>query len=113
VLLFERHSPLLGFSVLTKGWAGVLTGDIAWFANIFFFLCVCAYLFRLFWSSLILSLAALAIGLLSLRATAWWFNEGSSTQIVGLGSGFYVWLASFLVIGASAALALAIRRDVV
>ena len=38
------------------------------------------------------------LGLTSFQAQEWWFNEGSSTPILGLGLGFQIWLLSFLVL---------------
>jgi len=89
--------------VLASGWRGVFGGEIAWFANVFFLLSMTARLFRLHTSSLFTSLGAIAVGLLSLRANQWWFNEGSPTPITGLGPGFYFWIGSFVVLAVDAA----------
>jgi hypothetical protein len=38
------------------------------------------------------------LGLASFHPKKWWFNEGCGTQIVGLGSGYYFWMASFCIL---------------
>ena len=97
-LLFKSHDPLSGAHVLTWGWLGVLTLDIAWFANPAFVFASYAFLQRNFGRARIFAGGSLLLGALSFFAKEWWFNEGSGTPITGLGAAFYIWLMSFAVL---------------
>jgi hypothetical protein len=94
-LLFEEHEPEFGAMLLAWGWWGLLTFDFPWFANPAYFVAIT--LFALKWDNLARLSAggALAFGSLSLFVDKWWFNEGSSTPVAGLGPAFYIWMASF------------------
>ncbi len=97
-LLFEQHDALQGFEVLMLGWLGVLSADFAWFANPMFALSLVFLLLGHPRKSAATSAVGFAIGLLAVFAKEWWFNEGSGTPIKGLGSAYYVWMASFVVL---------------
>ena len=95
-LLFAHHRPLSGLTILAWGWWGILTLQYAWFANP-------TYAFALFWygrqerlNTAFLSGLALLLGAAALGTKEWWFNEGGGTAIAGLGSGFVVWMSSFV-----------------
>ncbi len=94
-ILFERVPPLIGWQVLHTGWLGILTLDFAWFANPFYLLSVKAYFKSNNALSMFLITFSILIGMLSLVADQWWFNEGSGTRIVDLGIAFYFWMGSF------------------
>lgn len=95
-LLFERHEALLGLTVLSWGWCGVLMFQFAWFANPAYAFAIVSYIQRQRARAALACAVALLLGVTSFQAQEWWFNEGSGTQIVGLGVGFQVWMFSFL-----------------
>ena len=89
---------LSGTYVLARGWLGVFTGDLAWFANPLYLLALVLVLFKCYRSGACAALVGAAVGLLSASADAWWFAENRGTPIDGLGLGFQVWEASFLLL---------------
>ncbi|MBK1853272.1 hypothetical protein FE845_18145 [Marinobacter sp. 1-4A] len=95
-LIFEHREPLLGIQVLLSGWWGFLTFDFAWFANIAFFFALSQISRGVYGKALVANIFAIVLGLLSFLADEWWFNEGSGTEIIGLGVGFYIWMAAFI-----------------
>lgn len=107
-LIFERRDPLSGMEVLFDGALGLIILDFSWLANPLYWLSIRGYYRDKYIISLLLSALALIFGSLSLQSKAWWFNEGSGTPIIGLGSGFYIWMGSFtaLLIGSLMSLAL-------
>jgi hypothetical protein len=98
-LVFSSHEPVRGYDLLLWGWWGLLTFDFPWFANLAYFLAIFVVLLGARRAGQILSALAFAIGLLSLRVKAWYFAENEGTPIEKLGSAFYFWIASFLVLG--------------
>jgi len=97
-LEFAAHEPVRGHVALLWGWWGFFTRDFPWLANPL-------YLAALFFAALgkrtisqLFSGSAFGVGMLSLRVRKWFFNEGSGTPIENLGSAFYFWMASFLVL---------------
>jgi hypothetical protein len=97
-LVFADHEPVIGYVTLLWGWWGLLTGDFPWFANPLYFIAIFVALMGQRKSSQILSTLAFAIGLLSLRVRGWWFDESKATPVENLGTAFYYWMASFLVL---------------
>lgn len=84
-----------GWRLLLTAWYGALILEFPWFANLPFFLAV---IFAAKGKKLAAGLAGCAaflIGLLSLRSTMWIEHH---THIDHLGWGFYLWMASFLVL---------------
>ena len=97
-LLFEHHEPLAGSHVLAWGWWGVLLLEFAWLANPIYIAAVLTFNSKYIIFSQRATIASLVLGLTSFHAKEWWFNEGSGTNIAGLGTGYYVWIASFCVL---------------
>jgi hypothetical protein len=97
VFTFSGHAPVIGLDVLVLGWLGLLFGPVSWFANLFLPFTIWA-LFKDFRLARYLSIAACGLALTSLTTTKWWFNEGSSTEILRFGSGLYLWLGCFLIL---------------
>lgn len=97
-LEFAAHPPVRGIEALCWGWWGILTGDFPWFANPLYFTALLLAWFGKESLGRIFCGVSLALGMLSLLVRAWWFNEGSSTPVERLGSAFYFWMASFLVL---------------
>jgi hypothetical protein len=108
-ITFAHHEPLSGLHVLAWGWWGVLSLNFAWFANPAYLVAVISLLSRRHRVALITSCSAFVLGLLAFFAKQWWFNEGSGTDIAGLGAAFYVWMLSLLVLGVGAVLAFRTR----
>ena len=98
-LEFSSHEAVRGYTTLLWGWWGLLTGDFPWMANWFYFLAIVVGLFGARRVAQVLSGLAFAVGLLSLRVQKWWFAENEGTPVESLGSAFYFWMASFLVLG--------------
>lgn len=109
VFEFQSHSPVQGFEVLLLGWLGLLALNPAWLANPAFFVSLVLLLIRKYRSASIFSFCAVLLGLASFFAKDWYFDESSGTPITGLGTAFYVWMASLglLLLGS---LWLSIRR---
>jgi hypothetical protein len=94
-LLFQEVDPVTGGNLLAWGWWGLILGNPAWCANPIFLIAVIAFLFRKYIFALIGSGIAFLLGTCSFFASEYYFNEASSTPIVGLGPAFYVWMLSF------------------
>ena len=97
-ILFHSHDSLPGYHILAWGWWGVLSLNFAWFANPCYLFSMYYYHSKNYKLAGILSLVAVCLALMSLLAKKWWFNEGNSTAIAGLGSGFYIWFVSLLIL---------------
>ena len=93
-LRFQDHSPVSGGQALAWGWWGLLTGDLAWFANPAYLAGLILISRRRVGGARIAAVGALGLASLSVLAGEWWFNEGSGTPITGLGLAFYIWMAS-------------------
>ncbi|MBD1584732.1 hypothetical protein [Pseudoalteromonas sp. S16_S37] len=97
-LHFAQQSPLAGYSLLLWGWWGVVTLDLAWFANPLFIIAfVHCYLER-YKRAAIYSGVSLVLALSSFTAKQWFFNEGGGTPITGLGIGYYVWIIAIIIL---------------
>lgn len=95
---FEHMESLPGLHILAWGWWGALMFNYAWFANLTFFASVVFYILGRFKPALVLSLASVFLALKAFIAKEWWFTENTGTAITALGTAFYVWLASFIVL---------------
>jgi hypothetical protein len=90
-----------GYEILLTGFLGVLVGVFAWFANPLMLLAVLLSTFKKRLASIILSVAAIALGLQSYALKAIPFNEssmdpGNLNFVDHFGLGFYLWMASLL-----------------
>ena len=97
LVLYGEQQHISGFEILLTGWLSPLDGNFAWFANIFFLLCV----FSLFIGRTprICALIAALLSLDTFRYSMITMNEGGhSTPIYGYGWGFVIWLISICVI---------------
>ena len=97
-LLFQYQKSLPGFQILAWGWWGILTLDFAWFANPIYLIGLMYLKKEEYVAARYCSAGALVLGASSFSAKEWWFNEGSGTPIMGLGSAFYIWMLSFLLL---------------
>jgi hypothetical protein len=70
-------------------------GNPAWCANPVFLIAVFAFLVKKYVFAQIGGVAAFVLGAYSFFANEYYFNEASSTPIVGLGLAFYIWMLSF------------------
>jgi hypothetical protein len=104
-----KDGMLPGWYVLSFGWYGLLTLNVAWFANPVYMYSLSQMLRMRYRRAKWIALAATAISLQSWMADAWWFNEGWGTPILALGNAYFVWTLSLLVLVAAAWLA--DRRD--
>jgi hypothetical protein len=109
-ITFAHHEPLSGLHVLAWGWWGLVSFNLAWFANPAYLLAVIGLLCRRYKTAAIASAGACVLGLSSFLAKQWWFNEGSGTPIAGLGAGFYVWMLGLLVLAFGAVIAFRTNR---
>ncbi|HEY4167334.1 MAG TPA: hypothetical protein VGM96_11180 [Reyranella sp.] len=94
-------SVLLGYQILPMGVLGVFLGMFAWFANLLMLAAVLLSAFGKRLAGMMLSLAAIALGLQSYAMRAVPFNEASMAAdnlnvVDRLGLGFYLWMASLL-----------------
>jgi hypothetical protein len=95
---FQYRDPLVGFTVLLWGWWGLLLLNPAWLANVVYPIAILSFYSRRYERSVITAFVTALLGLASLFAKEWSFNEGSGTPIKHLGVAFYLWEASFLVL---------------
>lgn len=97
LVLYYEQQHIAGFEILVTGWLSPLDGNFAWFANIFFLLCV----FSLFIGRApkICALIAALLSLDTFRYSMLTMNEGGhSTPIYGYGWGAIIWLISICVV---------------
>jgi len=93
-LLFASRPSVTGADVLLSGWLGIISGQLAWYGNPLLLIAVVQYLKGRAVPSFIWSASALMLAATAPFATEWWFSEAAGTKIVGLGSGYWLWLAS-------------------
>ncbi len=108
-LLFDisnNDDPMIGFNLLFIGWMAVFYGQFGWFANPLLALAMLLFLFKRWLVTLILVILTLAVAAntLTLYEQALPADEaGTNTmELVGLGVGFYLWIASMAIIGLGA-----------
>jgi hypothetical protein len=111
-LLFATRGPIEGYWVLLWGWWGLMGMSPAWLANVAFYAAGIACIARKDMFARWASGATLLLGLSSFAAKEWWFNEGSGTPIRALGSGFYLWMASFVLLLLASFIVLPEQRQV-
>ena len=97
-LRFESHPPVKGITALMWGWWGLLSYDFPWLANLAYFVAVIQFSSGKRVGVLKFVLAAIGLGLLSLLVKHWYFSEAEATPVKSLGSGFYCWMSSFMVL---------------
>lgn len=98
----EAHN-VQGSTILQAGWLA-FTDTVAWFANIAYVVALVGYAIRFSRVSVVFSLVGLALGLDSFRMQDFIYNTASpATKVTALGEGFYVWMVSFAVMAAAAA----------
>lgn len=90
-----------GYGILLMGFLGAFVGVFAWFANPLMLLAVLLSMFKKRLASMILSVAAMALGLQSYMLEAVPFNEssmdpGNLNLVDHLGLGFYLWMGSLV-----------------
>jgi hypothetical protein len=95
----------LGYVVLATGFLGVFVGVFAWFANPLMLLAVLLSLSRRRVVAMVLAVAAVALGLQAYALDAVPFNEASMepdnlNYVDRLGYGFYLWMASLVILAA-------------
>jgi hypothetical protein len=109
-LLFNTRGPLEGYWVLIWGWWGLMGMSPAWLANLTFYAagiaCITGKDVFARWAGGL----TLLLGLSSFAAKEWWFSEGSGTPIRALGSGFYLWMASFVALLVACFIVLPVQR---
>lgn len=103
-LLLETQA-LSGWHVLAFGWYGLLTANVAWFANLAYVYALSQMLLMRHARAGWVALGGAIVSLQSWTAEAWWFNEGSGTPIEALGSAYYVWTISLIILVSAAFLA--------
>jgi len=93
-----EHVTWWGFGVLLTGWTGVFVGQFAWFSNFFLLFGAIGILCRLWITSAVMALLAVALAMdtFTLFGKVLPADEGdvNHMQVVALGFGFYIWLAS-------------------
>jgi hypothetical protein len=95
LLYYGRHDEY-GYQLLLTGWVGVLTLDFPWFGNLAYFAAVVSLQNREYLTARYTSLGAIFLGLLSFFVKFGGYDIGSTVAISGLGSGFYIWIFSFI-----------------
>jgi hypothetical protein len=93
-----------GYGLLIGGWLGVMQGQFAWLANPVYFLALW-FVYRGRWRAIALSAfaAVLALDTLDLYRTGT-FSDSGPVPFGGVLAGYWVWLASILVVLAGAIL---------
>lgn len=93
-------TSLYGSTLLLFGWAQTLNGEcIAWLANPIFFAAITLFILSRFKMAAGLSFLACIVALDTFRATRFPPNEAYTVTIDEIGSAFYIWMASFIVLG--------------
>ena len=80
------------------GLFGICIGMFAWYANILFFISLLFVKRKQFKKAFILSVSAFLLGLQAFMLNKWSGFEGGQYQLQYLGIGYYVWLASFVLL---------------
>jgi hypothetical protein len=101
------------FYLLLVGWLGLLSGTIAWFANPLVIAAWVLFALRRHGFALGLSVAALFCALSFLNVDTVVVSEAQTfAKVTGFGFGYWLWVASMLVIAAgSACVLLGLVRD--
>ena len=102
--ILEHHSPATGLDVLLIGWLGVLRLNLAWWANPTYLAATVFFVSRSYQRSTWLCLFAFLVSWQSFAAIGYPLDESGLFPITQVVLGFYVWVASFAVLGVSSAL---------
>lgn len=98
--------PMIGFNLLLIGWMAVFYGQFGWFANPLLALALLLFLFKRWLLTLILVILTLAVAAntLTLYGQTLPADEAgvNKMELVSLGVGFYLWIASMVIIGLGA-----------
>jgi hypothetical protein len=97
-IIFSDNDFHRGFAVLIYGILGALAGDFAWFANPLFLAALVTFSARAFSVSGVMALMCVGLASTSFYAKAALVTFSTPATIKSLASGFYVWLASFVVL---------------
>jgi hypothetical protein len=97
-LLFRSDPPVRGIIALLWGWWGFVTGDIPWLANPLYFLELLLVALGLNKLALLLCAVVIGLGARSVLVEQWYFNEAQGTPVTGLGTAFYLWMSSFVLL---------------
>lgn len=112
-MVFDRET-WSGLQVLVLGWQGILLGQFAWYANLFWALSVVLAFFRKWILTCATAVLALVIGLdgLSFVNARVPLDEAFVNTMVfrSYQVGFYFWLASLIWLAVAAAAAWALAR---
>jgi hypothetical protein len=89
-----------GYEILFLGWLGLFIGQMAWYANLLLPAILLAIHFRRPQAAAVLTAIAIAVGLQALLVDRLPRNEAGVNDLVvdHLGSGFYLWEFSFMLI---------------
>ncbi|MFN3786109.1 MAG: hypothetical protein ACK4RS_04650, partial [Thiothrix sp.] len=94
VVFYTTHVPLFGYWVFVTGWMGLAVFQFAWFDNLLVLLAVLVMHTRPQRAVFYAVLAVLLAG------QAFWFDavpgEIVDSPIIGVGSGFWLWYASVI-----------------
>jgi hypothetical protein len=93
-------TSLNGTALLLFGWVQTLTGQcIAWLANPIYFAALIFFILSRFKMAAGMSFLACLVALDTFRATRFPPNEAYDVAIEAIGTAFYVWMASFILLG--------------
>jgi hypothetical protein len=96
-----------GFYLFLLGWLGLLSGTIAWFANPLLISAWVLFWLRRYWIALALGVAALFCALSFLNVDTVVVSEAPTfAKVTGYGLGYWLWIASMMVITLGSGLAL-------
>ncbi len=98
VFEFEEADAVMGHQVLLWGWWGVILFNAGWVANLAWAISIFQMFKNRVKPAFYWSLGAALLSLEGFAVTEWWFNEGSGTQVTGLGPGFFCWLSSIVLL---------------
>jgi hypothetical protein len=91
----------LGLYILVSGWTAFFVGQFAWFANCLLLLACVLFLYRRWLTTIIILLLALLIAMQTFMVLGQDLpaDEGGVNRmhVTAIGTGFYFWLASFIV----------------
>ena len=97
-LEFKIQPPVRGITTLLWGWWGLLSFDFPWLANPVYAMAIGFFCLGKKGAGLKFTLAAIVLGSLSFFVRNWYFSEAEATPVLRLGSGFYCWIGSFVVL---------------
>jgi hypothetical protein len=101
-LIPVAHAKMWGFQLLLRGFMGVFTGTIGWFANPLWAVALLLVFFKRLKAALFVSLLSVAIALSSItvigRDLAVWESDPYHQRVSALLPGFFVWIASLALV---------------